>query len=195
MLKFWYWGSFTGGLIYIRVRMFGRMFIMLCSSCLFAVYPETVMFRWKSYVIYECTTAWGQLSVGKMRRCNCPSKKILTLLYTSYRPNKNVRQLLQGAGMQILPLCTLSKVAKSGEKHVNACLLTKLIMYYYIMYTISFSSFFMSKKHMSAEKFSTRKDYFRRLSDDFEKFSNSFGRFSQSFGQVIGWLFNINNCI
>ena len=70
-------------------------------------------------------------------------RKILTPLKTSYRPNKNVRQLLQGAGMQILPLCTLSKLAKSSENHVNACLPTKLIMYYYIIYTISISSFFM----------------------------------------------------
>ena len=113
----------------------------------------------------------------KMRRRDWPSKKILALLYTSYRPNKNVRQLLQGAGMQILPLCTLSKVAKSGEKHVNACLLTKLIMYYYIMYTISFSSFFVSKKHMSAENFRPEKIIFVDFRTIFESFRTVSGGF------------------
>ena len=88
-----------------------------------------------------------------------------------------MRQLLQGAGMQILPLCTLSKVAKSGEKHVNACLLTKLIMYYYIMYTISFSYFFMSKKHMSAENFRPEKIIFVDFRTIFESFRTVSGGF------------------
>ena len=64
------------------------------------------------------------------------------------------------------------KWQKSGGKHVNACLLTKLIMYYYIMYTISVSSCLLKNiMHVSAEIFDQKK-----------LFSSTFGRFLKIFG-------------